>query len=387
MKVLYLIDTLQVGGAEQSLQAILSRFNYMQPVVCHVYPGDTLKPKFEAANIPVISLNIQHKYGFREAISQILALLKTVKPDLLHTTLFRADIAGRIAGKLAGVPVISSFVNESYHPTRWQSLSLAGRFKLKGVQEMDRLTARWTNHFMAVSEATRMANCQALNIDPEQVSVIYRGRDPELFLEVSQYQIDKLRIELVLPANGLVLLNVARLLNRKGQAELIQAMPLVLKEFPMARLLIAGEGHDRSKLEATIQSLNLNGVVQLLGTRADIPQLLHLADIFVFPSHYEGYPGALIEAMFAARPIVASDIPVHRETISHGETGLLAPLQSSKLLAQCIIQLLQDRESARKMGQSIQASSMKRFHIAHVAAQHEAMYEAIRAKSYPPKRF
>ena len=119
---------------------------------------------------------------------------------------------------------------------------------------------------------------------------------------------------------------------------------------PETVLLLAGEGPERDNIDQQIHRMGLEGQVRLLGRRDDIPQLLALADVFVFPSHYEGHPGAVIEAMFAGKPIVASDTPVHRETISDGESGLLVPLRSPAPLAEAMLILLRDRELAGRLG-------------------------------------
>src|SRR5690606_24120798 len=121
------------------------------------------------------------------------------------------------------------------------------------------------------------------------------------------------------------LINVARLIPRKGQMELVRAMPEVLRRYPVAQLLFAGEGHSRATLAEAISAARLDAHVHLLGTVAAIPELLALSDIFVFASHFEGLPGALIEAMLAGKPIVAVDTPVHRELVAHGQTGWLIP--------------------------------------------------------------
>ena len=375
MTVLYLIDTLAVGGSERSLLEILRRFNHAQPIICHIYPGEALKPAYEAAGIPVISLNIPGKYSFLKAVNAVADLLKKHKPDLLCTTLFRADVAGRIAGRLARVPVMSSFVNEPYHPDRWESLSASVWLKLKITQWLDRLTARWSSHFIAVSESSKAANCKALAIPPHKVSVIYRGRDPESIPVISPERLKQLRRDLSLSPESPILLNIARLLHRKGQEELVKAHALVLQAFPSARLLIAGDGHDRPKLEWVIKEQNLTHAVHLLGTRQDIPELLNLAEVFVFPSHYEGHPGSLLEAMFAARPIVASDIPVHRETITPRVSGLLAPCHHPAELSQSILWMLKNPNEAKRMGERAREVAHERFQIDHIAALHEKLHE------------
>jgi glycosyltransferase involved in cell wall biosynthesis len=141
--------------------------------------------------------------------------------------------------------------------------------------------------------------------------------------------------------------------------------------------LIAGEGDQRPKLESLIRDLNLSEIVSLPGTRRDIPGLLAMANVFAFSSTLEGHPGALVEAMFAACPIVATDIPVHRETITSGETGLLVPPTSPEAMAQAIIWMLEHPTQAKEMGHQARVVALQRFHIDQIAAQYEALYETL----------
>lgn len=377
MKILYVIDTLEIGGAEKSLLEIIAHFTHTKAVMCHIYPGETLKATYQKLNIPVISLNVPGRYSFAQAAGQISAVIRREQPDLLHTTLFRADVIGRYVGRQLGIPVISSFVNEPYSPLRKLGLSIKGKLKLRCIQGVDAQTAHWCKHFTANSETIKQANVHVLAIPSQKVSVIYRGRKPDPFLHADAQHVEQIRMGLGLQANNQIILNVGRMLQRKGQAELIQAMPALLQQQPNVRLLIAGEGDYRSSLEGFIAELGVGHAVQLLGQRNDIPTLLHLADVFAFPSHYEGYPGALVEAMLAGCPIVASDIPVHREAIKSGKTGLLFKLQDIEDLSKTILELLAHPETAKCLGSNARQDALARFHIDQIAAQHEQLYQRV----------
>jgi glycosyltransferase involved in cell wall biosynthesis len=377
MKVLFLIDTLEVGGAEKSLLQILARFRRTETIMCHIYPGQRLRPAYEQAGIPAISLNVQGNYALGKAVKEVTAVVNHQAPDLLHTTLFRSDLVGRFVGRKLRVPVICGLVSESYAPVRFRHLSTLHRLKLRSVQIVDALTAFWAYHFVANSETVKSAAVKALRIPARKITVIYRGRDPLPYAQVAAPQVNGLREVLSLDSGGPIIVNVARLLEGKGQADLIQAMPAVLEAVPQAKLLIAGEGPFRGTLERLIGDLALNDAARLLGQRDDIPTLLHLADVFAFPSHYEGYPGAMVEAMMAGCPIVASDIPVHREALVPGETGLLVTLKNPTAIAEGIISTLRDPTTARRMGERARLEATERFHIDRIAPQHEELYERV----------
>jgi glycosyltransferase involved in cell wall biosynthesis len=347
MKILFLLETLQVGGAETSLLHILPRLRAVEPTICHIYQRDELKAAYEAAGVRVVSLNLPPKYRFVRAVKLVEELLRRERTDLIVTTLIRADIVGRIAGKHLGIPVIGSFVSDDYSDSARGLMTRAGRVKLCAWQLLDGVTAIWAAHFVANSHSVKSSRARSLRIPPDRVTVIHRGRDSAVFTNVLPPAGDiAYRDPLGIQGNALIILNLGRLVPSKGQAELIEAFRRVVAVFPEARLLIAGEGPYHEKLRQVISAARLTDVVQLLGRRDDIPDLLALSSVFAFPSHHEGHPGAVVEAMFAGKPIVASDIAVHHETLSPLGGGQLTPVGRPDLLAEALLALLQDRESA-----------------------------------------
>lgn len=377
LRILYLIDSLGVGGAECSLLEITRRFRQTSVAVCHLYPEDSLRPDFEAAGIPVYPLDMKGRYPGPQAWRKLQAVQQAVQPDLLHITGLFAGLLGRSMGKVQGVRMVDSFTNETYTPAHYASLPPRSRLKLRALYVLDRLTLRWVDRIIANSEAVRLCNAATLHVPLERVDVIYRGRDPAPFLSPQSDRMEELRCRFELAGGGPVIVNVARLIPRKGQAELIQAMPAVLHRFPTARLLLAGEGHHRPQLQALIEHLGLAQQVTLLGTVRDVPELLALADIFAFPSHFEGLGGAVVEAMMAACPIVAADTPVHREMVISGESGLLVTPQHPGALAEGILWMLDHPAEAEAMGRKARQVALEKFHIDGVAARYEALYRSL----------
>ncbi|MDA7980973.1 MAG: glycosyltransferase, partial [Pirellulales bacterium] len=283
MKVFALIDTLAVGGTEQSLLEIMRRLHTVNVVVCQVYRGDALRAAYDAAGVRVVSLDLTCKYGIRRAVRLVEEVVKDEQPDLIHACLFRAGLIGRIIAKQERMPIVDSFVNDSYCRSRFSRLSLLGKVKLAAVQRVDRLTARWVTHFAANSHAIARSNAQSLRIDPARVTVIHRGRNPAPYLSNGLLRADP--AALGLSTGQPLFLNVGRLLDRKGQAELLQALSIVQAKLPLAHLVIAGEGPYRARLEQLISDYSLEGRVHLLGQRNDVPEILSAVDMFVFPSY------------------------------------------------------------------------------------------------------
>ena len=383
MKVLLLIDTLEIGGAETSMAAIFDRFERTEVVVCHLYPGDRLRPRYEAAGVRVLSLGLSGRWAIREGLRRATRVVEAERPDLLAAVLFRSGLVARLLARRTGLPLVDSLVNDSYGKVRFRSLRRAHRLKLHALRLVDRLTARWVTHFVAVSTVVARSNRRALGLPAERVTVVYRGRDAGRFVPASEERRAQARRRLGIGPEQPVLLNTARLLARKGQRELVEAMPAVLRELPGARLLIAGEGPERQALEARIEQLGLGGSVTLLGPREDIPELLAAADLFIFPSHYEGHGGALVEAMLAGLPLVVADTPVHRESIEPGVSGILVPMADPQALARAAVDLLLNPDRARALGRHARAEALERFDLGRIAASHEELYHRIAAGRRP----
>lgn len=381
MRILYLIDTLQIGGAEQSLLQILSRFQNIEPIICHLYKGDALKHAFVQAGIKVISLNISQRYGFQQVLPQLLGILHEYQPHFIHTTLFRADIAGRIVGKVTRNRVIGSFVSEPYSTHHLLNLSKAIQHKYKVTKHIDKLTSRWVYHFISNSETIKLNNCRELGIPLQKVSVIYRGRDISHYSQHDEIQTSKLRDELLLTPDDRVISSVGRLIPSKGFDRIIKVVASLKDNYPTLKLIVAGDGPDRKRLESIIFDLKLSDRIKLLGWRNDIAQLLHLAEIFIFLSQYEGHPGVLVEAMLARCPVIASDISVHREMIEHNTTGMLTSLDNEIELKSILSQLLNNPNTARSLANRAATVARQHFDIAMIARQYEETYAELSAKN------
>jgi glycosyltransferase involved in cell wall biosynthesis len=311
-KVLFVIDTLQTGGAEQSLFANVIRFKKMQPVVCHLYAGELLKPRFTENGIRVHSIGLKKKYGFVEAYKKLKTIVQQEQPDIIVAYLTRSEIVARLVARFSHIPVIGTFVSELYSDTYNTALSAKAKMAVAFFKWANKSTARFCKGFVANSEVVKQSNGKALGIDLKKIEVINRGRDSKLFRN---------KVPQTFPGKPPRFLNVGRLVPVKGQRDMILAFNEFLPACPNAVLHIAGDGPEREALAALINELGLQHNVSLLGSRSDIPQLINEYDCFVFPSHSEGFSGAIVEAMFAGLPVLASDIPVNKEVITHLETG------------------------------------------------------------------
>lgn len=375
MRLFLLVDGLGVGGAEKSLLAILAHLNNIEATVCSISTNLALRSDFEAIGATVYSLEQPRSVPGWEAWRRLDALIRRERPDLLHTSGAYSGLMGRVVGRRLRIPVVASFISESYTRAHYASLPWRSRINLAILHGAERMTARWVDHVIANSETVRRTNAASIGIPLQKISVLYRGRDPQPFLAAAPAH--QAALKEVLHRAGPRLVNVARLIPIKGQLELIRAMPLVLERHSEATLWIAGEGHYRAQLVQAIADLELEDQVHLLGTVDTIPELLALSDLFVFASHFEGLPGAVIEAMLAGKPIVAVDTPVHRELIEHGRTGWLVPTRDSAALAAGILFALDHPDEAAAWARAAQADALATFSIETVAARYAELYRRL----------
>jgi glycosyltransferase involved in cell wall biosynthesis len=374
IRVIYLIDTLQSGGAEKSLLEICRRFRDVEPIFVVLYAGDQhLLNAYLDAGIQVHLRDYPKKLSFGLIANDLQDFLEKLQPDIIHASLYKAEMVSRKLKLTA--PLVNSLVNNSYHQRRYQNLNLRGKLALFRVQAMDYFTKNKVKVFVANSAYMGKAHQGTLGLKLEQIHVIPRGRDSKIFNNATETQQIHLRQSLG-ATDKKIFLNVGRLLDRKGQGDLIQAFAKTHQKEPNTILWIAGKGDYLTTLQYLCEELGITEKVKFLGNRDDLPLLLATADFFVFPSHYEGLPGALIEAMFAQIPIIASDIPENRECVNM-ETAMLHRVMDVDDLAEKMELALKDGKWDDRVAIAY-AYALEHFEIAKVAAQYEQLYKLVK---------
>jgi glycosyltransferase involved in cell wall biosynthesis len=183
------------------------------------------------------------------------------------------------------------------------------------------------------------------------VTVIHRGRDKQLLGTASPDRKARVRASLGVDADAPVVITVGRQEYQKGHRHLLEAVPALADRFPNVEVLIVGrEGHTSSELQTLTASLEIGDRVRFMGHRTDVADLLAAADVFVFPSVYEGLGGASLEAMALSLPIVASDIPALHEVVEADTNGILVPPGDAFALQTAISRLLADPDLREQFG-------------------------------------
>ncbi|MGH2403385.1 MAG: glycosyltransferase [bacterium] len=375
--VLHIIDSLALGGTELQVVRTLRRLdaNGFRQVLCLLRWMEYSTLQALEDKIETHTLNLAVKNDYRRGVIRLRHLIDRIQPDVLHTHLFKATIIGRIAGRLTHRPVITTLANTPYEPL-W-SVDDPGltRWKVKAVRTIDAATAAWTTWYVANSEAVKQSAIRHLGISGGRITVVHRGIGWETLPTVSAEQARAIRAELGWTDAAPLLLNVGRLVPQKGLQHLMDAMAIVIKALPHARLAIAGEGRLRASLEAQIQANGLRGIVRLLGERRDVPPLLAATDLFIFPSLSEGFPNALLEAMAYGKPCIASRIEAVEE-IAGSDGAVLIPPRSPLATAEAILMLARDPDQRRRLSAAA-ALRARHFDLQESVHKLEAVYREV----------
>lgn len=381
LKVLFVVDSLYNAGAEKSLLEITSNFRNILPVFVHIYPEKTLKQAFTEKGIKVYSLDIPGQWNLKLAQKELRFIYEKENPDIVHATLFRSEIlTRRLKRAFPHIPLVNSLVNDSYNPLKLENETFVRKLKGKFIHFIDRYTARKVDFFISNSETIKISKSRDLNVPCEKIRVIYRGRDKRKFSDIDEKDVENLRKQLHLQ-NKQVLLNVGRLIDSKGQSDLIEIMPKILSDHPDIVLIIAGEGGKRTFLENEILRLGLQDEVILLGNRDDIPLLLELSSIFVFPTYMEGLPGALIEAMFSNTLICCSDISVNMECVDENSAVIFKVGDKEDIFSKLNFALSSLPKLDSKSDEALKVAIGK-FEIKTVADQYQEFYMSVINKSF-----
>jgi glycosyltransferase involved in cell wall biosynthesis len=372
MRVLCLIDSLRPGGAEQSLVAMAPQLVAtgidLEVATLHDRPG--LQDELTASGIRLTCL--AGGGGRAGWTARTVGHVAYRRPDLIHTTLFEADIAGRVGGLVNRVPVVTSLVNPSYGPDQRDAPGLR-RHKLAAAQALDVLTARSVRRFHALTTWVADTMAPRLRIDRGRIDVIPRGRDPQLLGTRTDERRTRSRRQLGLDVGTPLVLALARHEHQKGLDVLLDALPAVLADRPGTVVAIGGRsGNQTGLLERKVAELRLDGSVRFLGARRDVGDLLAAADVFVLPSRWEGLGSVLLEAMALEAPIVASDLPPVVEVLA--DHACLVPFGRPDLLAGAVVEVLTDPHGAAGRAAAARERFLERFTIQHVTKQMAEFY-------------
>ena len=382
MKVTYVVNALGEGGTERSLADLLPGLRDggvdARIITLRSRGDEGVEPILRAQGFEITTIGSASKL---QKIKTLRSLLRQHEPDVVHTMLFEANLYARLATVGMRSKILISLVNTTYSEARLADPRL-NKFKIRAVQALDTAMGRFrTDHFHAVSNAVKSDAVKALRLPQDKVTVIERGRRADTLPPRSDERRLASRAMLDLSPQAEVLVAVGRQEYQKGHRYLVEAMNS-LQHRPDLLLLVAGrEGNESDELQRLLQKWpDAAKHTRLLGHRSDVADILAAADIFVFPSLFEGMPGAVIEAMASGLPVVASDIePVH-DVAEIGNNADVAPPRDPAKLAAAIDTLLNDPDRRASMGTRSREIFEERFTMERSVASLLDLYRSLSSR-------
>lgn len=348
LKVMHVIEDLEKGGAERVLINLVSGLpvQLFQPMVCCLTKKGRMAAELEERGMRVVALH--KKPGVDVGLLwRLQKLLRTQQTDILHTHVFTANLWGRLAGILAQVPVLITHEHSTF--------TIADQTR----QRIEQQLARKTTQIISVSEQLRRRLVETSGLPDDKVITIHNGlRLPITVNEATRMELQR---EFELDRFNPLIGSIGRQEVRKNYPLLLEAMPNILEHYPQAGLLLIGEGPETPQLKRLVQTKGLAGNVVFAGHRQEVYEFLSFMSVFCLPSQTEGISMAILEAMAAKVPVVATRVGGNPEIIADNRYGVLVPANDRHALTTALLETLNDREAACTRAQAGQKFVLENF--------------------------
>ncbi len=369
-RILHVITTASVGGAEHMLLRLLQRNDpgRYAPAVLSLMAPTSLKEQFEALGLPLYTLGMRASVPMPESIFKLRQILRDHRPDLVQAWMYHSNLAAVVGAWLAGsgAPILWN-IRHSLHDVKLERpLSRA----------VIRLNARLSRQPRAIIYNARrsLAQHHAIGFSPDRSVLMPNGFDCDVYRPRPELR-GRIRVELGIDENAPLIGMVARYHPMKDPVNLLKAFAIVSRGRPDARLVIAGRNFDQDNvpMNRAISALGLDNRVRLLDRRNDIPKFLAALDVVALPSAWgEGFPNAIGEAMAAGIPCVATDIG--DTTVLIGAHGRVVPPRNPEALAAALNEILDlEPEARRQLGSNARRHITSHFELGNILKRFHAL--------------
>ena len=366
-RVLYLVDTLNVGGTETQVAhvALRLRSRAHDVVVGCLHAEGSLLEVLKRGNVPIVEFRKGKTLLSLNGLYQLFRLahfLRRGRFHAVHSHDLWSNLLGIPAAWLARIPIIISsrrYLADLEWYTPWRSVVM-------------RVIYRLSTRVTVNSRSVRDLLARRDSLSPEKIQVLNNAVDVDRFATA---QGDR---EHLFPGTGShskLIAVVANMYSRvKGHTYLISAASTVCRDIPEAIFVLIGDGKERPNLEQQVRQAGLEKNFLFLGSRGDVPELLACCDLFVLPSEAEALPNALLEAMAAGLPVVGTRVGGIPEIIRNGVDGLIVPAKDPHALAEAILRILQNPRFAKQLSQAGQEMVRAHFGFDRLLAELEQLY-------------
>lgn len=347
--LLPLVDKLEIEGYDVTSSAADDK-----------YSPELRKKGYKISNVP-----IERKMFSWQNIKAFFKLIKLMRKeefDAVHVHNPIASVLGRTAAKIASVPLVIYTAHGFYFHDKMPD------YKYYFYLTIEKIMGKYfTDYIFTQSEEDNASAVKENIISKDQIKTIGNGVDTSIFNpeKIRESELQKIKKEFEITEDEQLICFIGRLVREKGILELIEAFAEIIGANNKVKLMIVGDAasdrdqETKKKLKRLLAQDKFKDKIIMTGYRKDIPQLLALSDLFVLPSHREGMPRSIIEAMMMGKPVVATRIRGCREEVVDGETGYLVKVEAPADLADKISRILDDPELKRKMGKAGRKRALK----------------------------
>jgi glycosyltransferase involved in cell wall biosynthesis len=368
--VAFLITGLATGGAETMMLKLLQNLDRRRfaPHVISLTTKGEIGPRIEAIDIPVYVMEMKSGMPSPLKFIHLVKLLRELRPDLLHTWMYHADLLGGLAARLAGIrSVVWGVRNSDLSPDLSKSTTLMT------AKVCAQLSGWLPERILTCSDRAKSVHVNA-GYREDKFVLIPNGFDIERFAPDSNARVS-VRNELGLAPSTPLIGLIARKDSQKNHIGFVEAAARVHQAQPNVHFLLAGTGIDSSNgfLVQAIEKVDLLGHFHMLGRRDDIPRLMAALDVLASSSSFgEAFPNVLGEAMACAVPCVVTDVGDSADIV--GDTGKVVPSGEMGGLAQNIVELLDNPDQCRTLGLRARQQVKEKYEIGKVTRLYEAFY-------------
>lgn len=365
IKVLHVQRHLVMGGLQNVILGLLRHMdrNLVENAVCCVMEGGFSEEEFRRTGVPVVVLGMP-VWKLPLAPFALAKVIREFKPDILHVHLPWLEIVAVIAARLAGgVKVVChehARIGSTIIPP-W----------LQGV------FARRTARVIAVSDSVARAVLTRLRVSPERVTTVHNAVDLSAVDAAPEVDI---RQELGVRPDARLLTFAGRLVRQKGVAELVDAATPIRRSQPDTHIVIIGDGPYMRSFRKRAKRHRVADMVHFVGTRRNVFGILKSTDLYVHPSHNEGLPIVVLEAMGVGVAVVATNVDGTPELVVDGETGYLVPPRDPIAFADAVIRALSDPDRLLEMGRAGRRRIEEQFTFEQAARKVERIYREVMAE-------
>lgn len=371
IRIIYVIPTLDYGGAERQLLELCRHIDkdVFDPTIVLLRDRDRLlRGQYQnASHVKIIRIGHSGKYNLLK-LFELRRIFKQLRPHIVHTFLPSANFWGSIAAKLAGSKILVIVSSRGLYYRCWIRLILMNFISFKF----------FANLIVVNSQVDKESCADFLKVNPKKLVMIRNAL--VMNTDTSGFDRDRLLRNFGIDDPTVsVISTVGRLTGQKSPEYFIKMAHLLSARGLKAKFLMAGSGPMLQSLQEQVDGFGLTESVVFLGDIENVKELLFITDVFVLHTLAEGCSNAILEAMAMACPIVTTAIPENKELIQDKQTGLLVPPKQGQELAGAVVRLLDDAQFAQSLAENARQKTTREFNLEKMIKSYEELYQKILA--------